>query len=160
MIALSARMARVGGSATAAAMARAAAAKAAGRPVISLTTGEPDFPTPPHIRQAAKAAIDAGETRYTAVDGTAALKEAIAAKFARENGLSFAPEQIIASTGAKQCIFNALLATIGAGDEVIVPVPAWVSYQDIVTLAGGRPVPVMTRPEDGFRPRIEAIQAA
>ena len=146
-------MARFGASPTAAAMARAAAAKAAGRPVISLTTGEPDFDTPAHIREAAVRAMHAGQTRYTAVDGTPELKRAVRAKFARENGLDYAPEEVIVSTGAKQAIFNAVLALVGPGDEVIVPAPAWVSYVDMVKLAGGQPVILPTRPEDGFRPR-------
>ncbi len=160
MVTFAPRMSRISGSATAAAMARAAAAKAAGRPVISLTTGEPDFDTPAHIREAAKRAIDAGETRYTAVDGTPALKDAIRAKFVRENGLAFDRDQVIAATGAKQVIFNAVMATISAGDEVIIPVPAWVSYPDIVKLAGGTPVFVATRPENGFRVRASDIAAA
>ncbi|MEO0913166.1 MAG: pyridoxal phosphate-dependent aminotransferase [Pseudomonadota bacterium] len=157
---LAPRMSRIQASPTAAAMARAAAAKAAGRDVISLTTGEPDFDTPAHIQEAAIAAMRAGETRYTAVDGTPALKEAIIGKFARENGLNFTPDQVIASTGAKQVIFNAILATISEGDEVIVPSPAWVSYPDIVKLAGGTPVDLPCGPETGFKPTAEAIAAA
>ncbi|MEM1267467.1 MAG: pyridoxal phosphate-dependent aminotransferase, partial [Pseudomonadota bacterium] len=159
VIPLSQRMHRTGGSATAAAMARAAAAKAAGRPVISLTTGEPDGPTPAHIRAAAIAAIEAGDTRYTAVDGTPRLKAAIAAR-AEQSGITARPDEIIASTGAKQCIYNALLAVIGSDDEVIIPIPAWVSYIDIVRLAGGRPVLVPGRAEAGFRPDIAEILAA
>lgn len=151
------RMSRIQASPTAAAMARAAAAKAAGRPVISLTTGEPDFDTPAHIQEAAIAAMRAGATRYTAVDGTAALKDAITAKFARENGLTFAPDQVIASTGAKQAIFNAILAVVGPGDQVIIPTPSWVSYPDIVKLAGGVPVLVPGDPAQGFRPDIQSI---
>ncbi len=156
---LAPRMSRIQASPTAAAMARAAAAKAAGRDVISLTTGEPDFDTPAHIQEAAIAAMRAGETRYTAVDGTPALKDAIIVKFARENGLEFAPDQVIAATGAKQVIFNAILATISEGDEVIVPSPAWVSYPDIVKLAGGVPVDMPCGPQVRFKPSAEAIAA-
>ncbi len=160
MLPLADRMSRVQASATAAAMARAAAAKAAGRDVISLTTGEPDFDTPAHIQEAAIVAMRAGQTRYTAVDGTPELKQAIVGKFAHENGLTFTSEQITVSTGAKQVIFNAILATIGAGDEVIVPTPAWVSYPDIVKLAGGTPVLLPIRAEAGFKPDAAAIAAA
>lgn len=160
MLPLADRMSRIQASATAAAMARAAAAKAEGRNVISLTTGEPDFDTPTHIQDAAIAAMRAGQTRYTAVDGTPELKQAIVDKFARENGLVFAPEQITVSTGAKQVIFNAVLATIGAGDEAIIPTPAWVSYPDIVKLAGGTPVLLPTRAVAGFKPDAAAIAAA
>ncbi|QHQ36761.1 pyridoxal phosphate-dependent aminotransferase [Algicella marina] len=156
---LAPRMSRIQASATAAAMARAAAARAEGRDVISLTTGEPDFDTPAHIQEAAIAAMRSGQTRYTAVDGTGELKDAIIAKFARENGLTFTHDEIIASTGAKQVIFNAILATISAGDEVIVPTPAWVSYPDIVKLAGGTPVLLPCGPETGFKPTAEAIAA-
>src|SRR6185312_12802446 len=105
--------------------------------VIGLSAGEPDFDTPPNIKEAAIAAIRRGETRYTPVDGTPALKQAIAAKFKRENELTYALNQIIVGTGGKQVLFNALLATIGAGDEVIIPAPYWVSYPDIVLLAEG-----------------------
>ena len=154
------RMSRIGASATAVAMARAAAAKAAGRPVISLTTGEPDFDTPPHVIAAAKAAMDNGQTRYTAVDGTAALKDAIIAKFRRDNDLTFTRDQVIASTGAKQIIFNAILALVEKGDEVIIPTPAWVSYVDIVKLAGGVAVEVPCGPEVGFKPSAAVIAAA
>ncbi|MEM9791947.1 MAG: pyridoxal phosphate-dependent aminotransferase [Pseudomonadota bacterium] len=141
-------------------MARAAAAKAAGRPVISLTTGEPDFDTPLHIQDAAAAAMREGQTRYTEVDGTPALKQAVIDKFARENGLSFAPEEVTISAGAKQVIYNALMATIGPGDEVIIPTPAWVSYVDMVALAGGTPVLVETTAETGFKPKPAQIAEA
>ena len=109
--------------------------------------GEPDFDTPAHIRAAAKAAIDRGETRYTAPEGIPELRRAIAAKFARENRLDYAPDQVIVSTGGKQVLFNALLATVNPGDEVIVPAPYWVSYPDMVALAGGTPVVVAGRLE-------------
>ncbi len=157
MINFSDRMNRIGPSATAVAMARAAEAKAQGKPVISLTTGEPDFPTPAHIQEAAIKAIRDGDTRYTAIDGTPALKQAIRVKFSRENGIDYADDEVIATAGAKQAIFNALLALIGQGDEVIIPTPAWVSYVDIVKLAGGVPVMLPCGPAQGFRPSAEAI---
>ena len=116
--------------------------KAAGRDIIGLSAGEPDFDTPAHIREAAKAAIDRGETRYTAPEGMLELRRAVAAKFARENGLDYAPDQVIVSTGGKQVLFNALMATLNPGDEVIIPAPYWVSYPDMVALAGGTPVVV------------------
>ena len=135
---LAPRMSRMQASPTAVAMARAAAAKAAGRPVISLTTGEPDFDTPLHIQEAAIAAIRGGQTRYTAIDGTPEAKRAVIGKFARENGIDYAMDEVIVSTGAKQVIFNAVLAAVGAGDEVIIPTPCWVSYPDMVKLARDR----------------------
>jgi aspartate aminotransferase len=153
-------MARIKASPTVAAAARAAELQAAGLPVISLTTGEPDFPTPAHIRAAAVAAMEAGQTRYTNVDGTPALKDAIRAKFLRENGISYARDEVIASTGAKQAIFNAVLACVAEGDEVIIPTPAWVSYIDIVKLAGGTPVELPFGPQAGFKPDADAIAAA
>ena len=133
---------------------------AQGRDIIALSAGEPDFDTPDHIRAAAKAAIDRGETRYTANDGIPELKAAIAAKFRRDNGLDYDPSQIMVSTGGKQVLFNALLATVGPGDEVIVPAPYWVSYPDMVLLAGGTPVFVETSVETGFRLTPEALEAA
>ncbi len=142
---------RIKPSPTLAATAKAAELKAAGRDIIGLSAGEPDFDTPVHIREAAKAAIDAGQTRYTNVDGTPALKKAIAAKFKRENGLDYKPEQITVGTGGKQVLFNALLATLNPGDEVIIPAPYWVSYPDIVLLGGGTPVIVPTTLENGFK---------
>ncbi|NNU79011.1 pyridoxal phosphate-dependent aminotransferase [Halovulum dunhuangense] len=157
---LSPRMSRIQASPTIVAMARANAAKAAGRPVISLTTGEPDFDTPAHIQEAAIAAMRAGQTRYTAVDGTVELKRAVIDKFRRENGIEYRLDEVIVSTGAKQVIFNAILALIDDGDEVIVPTPAWVSYPDIVKLAGGTPVEVPTTAETGFKPTAEALAAA
>ncbi|WP_430397861.1 pyridoxal phosphate-dependent aminotransferase [Ferrovibrio sp.] len=152
---LSEALGRIKPSATIAATQKARALKAAGRDVIGLGAGEPDFDTPENIRIAAKAAIDRGETRYTDVDGTAALKQAIAAKFKRENGLDYKPEQISVGTGGKQVLFNALLATVNPGDEVIIPAPYWVSYPDIVNFAGGTPVALPTTAEHGFK-----VQAA
>ncbi len=137
---LSAAIGRIKPSATLAVTAKARALKAAGRDIISLGAGEPDFDTPENIRNAAKAAIDRGETRYTDVDGTPALKQAIAAKFKRENGLDYTAQQITVGTGGKQVLFNALCATINEGDEVVIPAPYWVSYPDIVAFAGGTPV--------------------
>ncbi|MCZ2497999.1 aminotransferase class I/II-fold pyridoxal phosphate-dependent enzyme [Xylophilus sp. Kf1] len=130
---------------------RARALRAEGRDIVSLTTGEPDFPTPAHIIEAAARAMAAGQTRYTDVGGTPALREAVVEKFRRENGLEYKVEETIVSTGAKQVIFNALLCTIQAGDEVIVPAPYWVSYPDIVLLADGMPVFVDCPAEHGFK---------
>jgi len=150
-------MSRMQASPTAVAMARAAAAKAAGRPVISLTTGEPDFDTPKHIQEAAIAAIRGGQTRYTAIEGTPEAKRAVIGKFARENGIDYRSDEVIVSTGAKQVIFNAVLAAVGAGDEVIIPTPSWVSYPDMVKLAGGTPVLMPCGPETGFKPDMAAL---
>ena len=122
--------------------------------------GEPDFDTPANIRAAAKAAIDRGETRYTSPEGIPELRRAVVAKFARENRLDYAPEQVIVSTGGKQVLFNALLATINPGDEVIIPAPYWVSYPDMVALAGGTPVVVAGRLDDNFKITPEDLAAA
>lgn len=157
---LSDALGRIKPSATIAATQKARALKAAGRDVIGLGAGEPDFETPANIREAAKAAIDRGETRYTDVDGTPALKQAIIAKFKRENGLDYKPEQISVGTGGKQVLFNALLATVNPGDEVIIPAPYWVSYPDIVSFAGGTPVFVTGKAEDGFKLHPEALDRA
>ncbi len=159
-IRLSDRIARIKPSPTIAAANRAIELKEEGRPVIALTTGEPDFDTPAHILDAAEAAMRSGQTKYTAVDGTAALKDAVAAKFLRENGLSYARDEITVSTGAKQVIFNAIMASIQAGDEVIIPTPAWVSYPDMVKLAGGTPIEIACGPETGFKPTAGQIAAA
>src|SRR5215216_4037591 len=148
-------LSRIKPSATIAVTDKARALKAAGRDVIGLGAGEPDFDTPDNIKQAAVAAIKRGETKYTAVDGIPQLKEAIAAKFKRENGLDYKPSQITVGTGGKQVLFNALMATLNPGDEVIIPAPYWVSYPDIVMLAGATPVAVTTRMEDGFKMKPE-----
>ena len=140
--------------------ARAQAMKRAGRDIIILGAGEPDFDTPETIKTAAKAAIDAGKTKYTALDGTPELKTAIAAKFKRDNGLDYTPDEISVSTGAKQVIFNAMMATLDAGDEVVIPTPYWVSYSDIVEIAGGKAVLVPAEEKDGFRLTAEALEAA
>lgn len=154
------RLSRVKPSPTLAVTAKAAELKAAGKDVIGLGAGEPDFDTPEHIKKAAIDAINKGETKYTAVAGTPALKKAISDKFKRENGLEYAPNQIVAGVGAKQVIFNALLATINEGDEVIIPAPYWVSYPDMVLFAEGTPVIAAGKEEDGFKLKPEALEKA
>jgi aspartate aminotransferase len=154
------RLQRVKPSPTIAVSMKAAELKAAGKDVIGLGAGEPDFDTPANIKAAAKAAIDKGDTKYTAVDGTPALKKAIAAKFKRENGLDYAPNQISVGTGGKQVLYNALMATVNPGDEVIVPAPYWVSYPDMVILAEGTPVEVACSENQGFKLTAEALEAA
>src|SRR5678809_939926 len=140
---------------------KARALKAAGRDVIGLGAGEPDFDTPDNIKKAAIKAIESGRaSKYTAVEGLAELKTAVIGKFKRENNLDYKPNQIIISTGGKQVLYNALMATLNPGDEVIVPAPYWVSYPDIVLLAGGAPVVVETSLEDGFRLTPEALEKA
>lgn len=160
MSVLAKRLARIKPSPTIAVTTRAAELKAAGRDVIGLGAGEPDFDTPEHIKRAAVAAIERGETKYTAVDGTPQLKKAVAAKFARENGLEYTPQQITVGTGGKQVIYNALVATLDPGDEVIIPAPYWVSYPDMVLLADGEPVAVNCPQNNGFRMRPEDLEAA
>ncbi|MEP2717837.1 pyridoxal phosphate-dependent aminotransferase [Pseudophaeobacter sp.] len=140
--------------------ARAAALKAQGRPVIVLGAGEPDFDTPDAIKQAAVEAIWSGETKYTALGGTPALKQAISKKFQRDHGLVYTPDEIIVSTGAKQVLYNAFMASLEPGDEVIVPAPYWTSYVDIIALAGGRPVPVPCGAETGFRMTADQLAQA
>jgi aspartate aminotransferase len=142
---------RIQPSATIAISNKAMALQKAGENVIGLAAGEPDFDTPQNIRDAAIHAINTGKTRYTAVDGIPELKQAIAAKFKRENGLDYAVTQISVGSGGKQVLFNALMATVNAGDEVIVPAPYWVSYPDIVMLAGGTPVIVQGDVQKGFK---------
>ncbi len=139
---------------------KARALKAAGRDIISLGAGEPDFDTPDNIKAAAKEAIDRGATKYTAVDGTPDLKAAIIAKFRRENDLDYEPSQISVATGGKQIIFNALLATLNPGDEVVIPTPYWVSYPDIVLIGGGTPVFVPATLERGFKMAPADLEAA
>jgi aspartate aminotransferase len=151
---------RIKPSATIAVTDKARALKAAGRDVIGLGAGEPDFDTPDNIKEAAIKAIKAGKTKYTAVDGIPELKEAISRKFKRENNLDYKPNQIIVGTGGKQVLFNALLATLNPGDEVIMPAPYWVSYPDIVLLAGATPVVIKTRLEDGFKMKPQMLEAA
>ena len=134
------RLDRIKPSPTIAVTSKARELKAAGRDVIGLGAGEPDFDTPDNIKAAAIAAIQRGDTKYTDVDGTAALKKAIVAKFKRENNLDYKHEQITVGTGGKQVLYNALAATLNAGDEVIIPAPYWVSYPDMVRVAEGTPV--------------------
>jgi aspartate aminotransferase len=145
------RLTNIKPSPTMAISAKARALAAAGRNIVALSAGEPDFDTPPNIKNAAKRAIDAGDTKYTDVGGTPALKKAVQAKFKRENGLDYAPDQIIVSTGGKQVLFNAMMATVDRGDEVIIPAPYWVSYPDMVELAEGKPVPVPCPQNNGFK---------
>lgn len=156
----SSALARVKPSATLAVTAKARELKRAGRDVIGLGAGEPDFDTPDNIKAAAIAAIQRGETKYTDVDGLPELKAAVAAKFARENGLTYGTDQIHVAPGGKAVIYNALVATLSPGDEVIVPAPYWVSYPDMVLLAGGEPVVVIGHEADGFKLKPEALEAA
>src|SRR5437899_697848 len=153
------RTARIKPSATIAVTDKARALKAAGRDVIGLGAGEPDFDTPDNIKRAAIKAIEGGKAaKYTAVDGIAELKAAIARKFKRENGLDYKPSQIIVGTGGKQVLYNALVATLDPGDEVILAAPYWVSYPEMVMLAGGEPVGVPTTIETGFKMTAAALE--
>ncbi|HEX6859899.1 MAG TPA: pyridoxal phosphate-dependent aminotransferase [Caulobacteraceae bacterium] len=140
--------------------AKARALKAEGKDVIALSAGEPDFDTPENIKEAAIRAIREGKTKYTDPDGCPELKAAICAKFARENGLTYKPSQIHVAPGGKPVIYNALVATLNPGDEVVIPAPYWVSYPDMVLLAGGTPVPVETTAESGFKLQAAALEAA
>jgi aspartate aminotransferase len=160
MFAQSATLSRVKPAATVAASAKARALRAAGRDVISLDAGEPDFDTPDNIKEAAIRAIREGKTKYTDVDGIPELKAAVCGKFTRENGLSYKPSQINVSPGGKPVIFNAMVASLNPGDEVVIPAPYWVSYPDMVLLAGGVPVFAPTTAADGFKLRPEALEAA
>ena len=154
------RLNRIKHSPSNAAAQRVRELRAEGRDVIGLTIGEPDFDTPLHVKQAVIRAMERNETKYTTVDGTDELKEAIRAKFKRENGLDYARDQITAGTGAKQMVFNAMMATVSAGDEVIVPAPHWVSYLDMPLVADGTPVSVMCGPEHGFKLTPAALEKA
>ena len=154
------RLTRISPSQTIAISTKARALKAAGRDIISLSAGEPDFDTPDHVKQAAIAAINAGDTKYTDVAGTPALRRAVAAKFQRDSGIDYKPEEIIVSTGGKQVIYNAMIATVNPGDEVIIPSPCWVSYPDIVALAEGTPVIVPCGQNNGFKLRAQDLEAA
>ncbi|MFN9925946.1 MAG: pyridoxal phosphate-dependent aminotransferase, partial [Phenylobacterium sp.] len=156
----SAALARVKPSATMAADAKARELKAQGKNIITLAAGEPDFDTPDNIKEAAIKAIRDGKTKYTNVDGIPELKEAICAKFARENGLTYKPSQINVSPGGKPVIWNAMIATLNPGDEVIVPTPYWVSYWDIVLLAGGEPVALPTSEATSFKVRPTDLENA
>ncbi len=157
---LSARARGIQPSVTITIDARAKELKAAGEQVINLSAGEPDFPTPRHVREAAKAAIDAGFTRYTPAAGIAELRRAIAQKHRRDNGLEYAEDEIVVSAGGKHALFNAFMAICDSGDQVIIPAPYWVSYPEMVRLAGGEPVIVETGPETGFKLTPEALRRA
>ena len=160
MFAESLALRRVKPSATMAATAKARELARHGRNIISLSVGEPDFDTPDNIKEAAIKAIRDGKTKYTDVDGIPELKEAVVAKFARENDLSYKPSQVNVSPGGKAVLFNAFIATLAPGDEVVIPAPYWVSYPDMVLLCGATPVPVMTTAETGFKMRPEDLEAA
>jgi aspartate aminotransferase len=157
---LSDALSRVKPSATMTVTQKARDLKATGRDVISLSVGEPDFDTPDNIKEAAIAAIKRGETKYPPVLGIPPLREAIAQKFKRENGLDYKPSDVIVGTGGKQILYNAFLVTMNKGDEVIIPAPFWVSYPDMVLLNGGEPVIVPTRLEDGYKLTPEALEKA
>lgn len=157
---IASRLKRIKPSATLAVTAKAAELKAAGRDVIGLGAGEPDFDTPDFVKAAGIDAINKGQTKYTNVDGTPALKDAIIAKFKRDNNLTYAREQIIVGTGGKQVLYNAFMATLDAGDEVIIPAPYWVSYPDMVLLAEGTPVFVPCTQDTGFKMTGAQLQAA
>ena len=159
-ISLTDRVTRIAPSPTVAISTLALDLRAAGRDVIGLATGEPDFDTPPHVKAAAIRAIHDGETKYTQVDGIPALKAAICAKFERENGLQVTPDMVSVGTGGKQVLFNALMATVQAGDEVIIPAPYWVSFAGIVEVAGGTPVFVKAGFDDGLKLTPDALAAA
>jgi aspartate aminotransferase len=156
---LSTALSRIKPSQTNFASDRARRLKAEGRDIVSVTSGEPDFVTPANIRAAANAAMERGMTKYTAVAGLPELRDAIVRKFKRENDLSYEVSQTIVSTGGKQVIANALLATVDPGDEVIVPAPYWVSYPEVVLFCGGTPVAVVTDERNGFKLRAEALEA-
>ena len=147
-------------SSTVAVSSRALELQRAGADIISMAVGEPDFDTPPHVIAAAKTAMDAGKTRYTSVNGIPELREAIAAKLQRENGLTYAPEAVTVTSGGKQALFNALFALLDPGDEVLIPSPYWVSYPEMVSFAGGVPVAVPTTPESGYQLDVNAVRAA
>ncbi|MBF0392972.1 MAG: pyridoxal phosphate-dependent aminotransferase [Alphaproteobacteria bacterium] len=157
---IASRLSLIKPSPTIAVTQKAAELKAQGRDVIGLGAGEPDFDTPDNIKKAGAEAIDRGETKYTAVNGTLALRKAICAKFERENGLKYTPDQVTVGTGGKQVIYNALMATLDKGDEVIIPAPYWVSYPDITLLAEGDPVFVECPESSGFKLRPEDLERA
>ncbi|MBD9538927.1 pyridoxal phosphate-dependent aminotransferase [Ensifer sp. ENS04] len=157
---LSAKLSAVKPSQTKAMTAMAASLKAQGRAIITLSQGEPDFDTPENISRAAVGAIHAGHTKYTAVAGITSLREAVVRKFQRENNLTFSVDQITVGCGAKQLLYNALVATLDEGDEVVFPTPCWVSYPEMVKLAGGTPVAIETRRDKGFILQPEDLRAA
>jgi aspartate aminotransferase len=151
---------RIAPSRTTAMTDRATRLRAEGKDIISLSVGEPDFATPPHVLDAARRALDEGQTKYTPVGGTAALKNAAVLHFRRDLGIEVATSQVTVSAGGKQCIFHALMATVGQGDEVIVPAPWWVSYPEIIRFAGGQVVPIITGAAHGFRFTAGQLEAA
>ncbi len=157
---LSLALSRIAPSRTTAMTDRATELRAQGRDIISLSVGEPDFATPPHVVAAAKAALDAGETKYTPVGGTARLKQATALHFQRDLGITVPTSQVTVSAGGKQAIFHALLATLDPGDEVLIPAPWWVSYPEIVRFAGAQVVPIHTDAAGGFRITAEQLATA
>ncbi len=157
---LSATLARVKPSPTVAVTGKVAELKRAGRDIIGLGAGEPDFDTPQNIKDAAMAAIAEGKTKYTSVDGIPELKEAICAKFKRDNGLDYTPSQVSVSSGGKQILYNALMATLNEGDEVVIPAPYWVSYPDMVLLAGGTPVIAQASVQTGYKLTADQLEAA
>jgi aspartate aminotransferase len=154
------RLDRISPSQTIAVRQKVAALKREGRDVLGVSAGEPDFDTPRHVKEAAIRAIEGGETKYTDVAGTPALRQAVADKFRRDSGIEYRPDEIIIGTGAKQVLFNAMLATLNAGDEAIIPTPCWVSYPDIVSVAEGKPVFVPCSQNHGFKLRAEDLEAA
>ncbi len=154
------RLDKIKPSATLALAAKAQELKAQGKDVIGLSVGEPDFETPDHIKAAAKKAMDDGKTRYTAVSGTPELRKAIAEKFKRENGLDYTPDQVIVGTGGKQVLYNAFMATLNPGDEVVIPAPYWLSYPDMVMLAEGTPVIIKTTQDSHFKLSPDALEKA
>src|SRR3954471_23197709 len=157
---LSDALSRIKPSATIEITQKARDLRAQGRDVISLSVGEPDFDTPDNVKEAAMAAIRRGETKYTPVSGIVPLREAIAAKFKRENGLDYKPAQTIVATGGKQILFNAFMATLNEGDEVVIPAPYWVSYPEMVSVCNGTPVFAMTRLEENFKLTAAELERA
>src|SRR5919108_774641 len=157
---LAARAERARISASARAAQRARELRAAGKSIVELAQGEPDFNTPEHVIETACSAMRAGQTNYTPVDGTPELKAAIVGKFRRENGIECKPENISAGAGGKQILYNALMATLDPGDEVLIPAPSWVAYADITHFAEGAPVWIPTRAEEGFKLRPEQLERA
>ncbi|MGY9056080.1 MAG: aminotransferase class I/II-fold pyridoxal phosphate-dependent enzyme [Alphaproteobacteria bacterium] len=157
---LAARMSRFQPSPSQIATARARELQAEGRDIVKLTAGEPDFPTPRHVKQAVLDAMEVNNTKYTPINGTIEMREAVCRKFARENGLTYGIDQVTVGAGTKQILFNCLMASVGAGDEVIVPAPYWTSYPDIVKIAGGTPVAVACGQNQAFKMRPEQLEEA
>ena len=157
---LAPRMSRFKPSPSQIATMRARELRAQGRQIIGLTAGEPDFPTPRHVKQAVLDAMEINNTRYTPINGTVEMRQAVAAKFKRDNGLNYAPEQITVGAGTKQILFNCLMASVGQGDEVICPAPYWTSYPDIVKIAGGTPIDVVSGQNQNFKMRPEQLEEA